>query len=427
MQFDDGCGTIRLHIFISETNTSIDALVGGSLMIVGVPRESFPGERRVALVPAVIPVLAKAGMEVIVQAGAGVDAGYPDADYVAKGAKIVVDRAEVFRAADIIVQILCYGSNDKTGKNDLPLFKRDQILIGFLRPLGSVETVQGIASAGVTSFSVELMPRTTRAQSMDVLSSMGTIAGYKAVVIAADKLPRLFPMLTTAAGTITPARVFVIGAGVAGLQAIATARRLGAITSSYDMRPAAKEQVQSLGARFVELSIEAKDAQDAGGYAKAQDETFYLRQRQLLKEVVTQSDVVITTAVIPGKTSPILVTKEMVEGMAPGSVIVDLASERGGNCELTKLGEVVSEHGVTIIGWINLASTVPYHASMMYAKNITAFLVHMIKDGKFQYSAEDQIMRETILTRGGEIVNPRVREFFKLPALAGAAQEAKQG
>ncbi len=396
-------------------------------MIVGVPRESFPGERRVALVPAVVPVLAKAGLEVIVQAGAGIEAGYPDADYVAKGAKVIADRAEVFRAADIIVQILCYGSNDRTGAADLPLFKRDQILIGFLRPLGSVETVQGIASVGVTSFSVELIPRTTRAQSMDVLSSMGTIAGYKAVVIAADKLPRLFPMLTTAAGTITPARVFIIGAGVAGLQAIATARRLGAITSSYDMRPASKEQVQSLGARFVELPIEAKDAQDAGGYAKAQDESFYLRQRQLLKEVVTQSDVVITTAVIPGKTSPILVTKEMVEGMAPGSVIVDLASERGGNCELTKLGEVVVEHGVTIIGWINLASTVPYHASMMYAKNITAFLVHIIKDGKFQYNSEDQIMRETILTRGGEIVNPRVREFFKLPALAGAAQEAKQG
>ena len=396
-------------------------------MIVGVPRESFPGERRVALVPAVIPILAKAGMDVVVQAGAGLDAGYPDADFTAKGAKIVTDRAEVFRAADIIVQILCYGSNDQTGKADLPLLKRDQILIGFLRPLGSVETVQGIASAGVTSFSVELMPRTTRAQSMDVLSSMGTIAGYKAVIIAADKLPRLFPMLTTAAGTITPARVFIIGAGVAGLQAIATARRLGAITSSYDMRPAAKEQVQSLGARFVELPIEAKDAQDAGGYAKAQDESFYLRQRELLKQVVTQSDIVIATAVIPGKTSPILVTEEMVQGMAPGSVIVDLASERGGNCELTKLGEVVVAHGVTIIGWINLASTVPYHASMMYAKNLSAFLLHLIKDGKFQFNPEDQIMRETMLTRGDEIVNPRVREFFKLPALAAAAQEAKQG
>jgi|CZKC01.1.fsa_nt_gi NAD(P) transhydrogenase subunit alpha len=396
-------------------------------MIVGVPRESFPGERRVALVPAVIPILAKAGMDVVVQAGAGLDAGYPDADFTAKGAKIVTDRAEVFRAADIIVQILCYGSNDQTGKADLPLLKRDQILIGFLRPLGSVETVQGIASAGVTSFSVELMPRTTRAQSMDVLSSMGTIAGYKAVIIAADKLPRLFPMLTTAAGTITPARVFIIGAGVAGLQAIATARRLGAITSSYDMRPAAKEQVQSLGARFVELPIEAKDAQDAGGYAKAQDESFYLRQRELLKQVVTQSDIVIATAVIPGKTSPILVTEEMVQGMAPGSVIVDLASERGGNCELTKLGEVVVAHGITIIGWINLASTVPYHASMMYAKNLSAFLLYLIKDGKFQFNPEDQIMRETMLTRGGEIVNPRVREFFKLPALAAAAQEAKQG
>ena len=396
-------------------------------MIVGVPRESFPGEWRVALVPAVIPVLAKAGLEVVVQAGAGIAAGYPDAEYIAKGAKIIADRAEVFRVADIVVQILCYGSNDQTGKADLPLFKRDQILIGFLRPLGSVETVQGIASAGVSSFSVELMPRTTRAQSMDVLSSMGTIAGYHAVIIAADKLPRLFPMLTTAAGTITPARVFIIGAGVAGLQAIATARRLGAITSSYDMRPAVKEQVQSLGARFVELPIEAKDAQDAGGYAKAQDESFYLKQRELLKQVVTQSDVVITTAVIPGKASPVLITKEMVEGMAPGSVIVDMASERGGNCELTKIGEVVVEYGVTIIGWINLASSVPYHASMMYAKNISAFLVHMIKDGKFQFNPEDPIMRETILTRGGEIVNPRVREFFKLPALATAAQEAKQG
>src|SRR6202789_4577359 len=357
-------------------------------MIVGVPRESFPGERRVALVPAVVPVLAKAGLEVVVQAGAGIDAGYPDADYVAKGAKIIADRAEVFRAADIIVQILCYGSNDRTGAADLPLFKRDQILIGFLRPLGSVETVQGIASVGVTSFSVELMPRTTRAQSMDVLSSMGTIAGYKAVVIAADKLPRLFPMLTTAAGTITPARVFIIGAGVAGLQAIATARRLGAITSSYDMRPASKEQVQSLGARFVELPIEATDAQDAGGYARAQGEDFYRRQRELLARVVAESDVVITAAVIPGQKSPVLVTGEMVARMAPGSVIVDLASERGGNCELTKTGEVVIEHGVSIIGWINIAGRVPYHASQLYGRNLSAFLLHLVQDGKLRLNLE---------------------------------------
>src|SRR6266403_1770468 len=299
-------------------------------MIVGVPRETFPGERRVALVPAVIPSLTKAGLEVVVETGAGAAAGYPDADYSAKGAKIASDRAEVFRAADIVVQILCYGSNDKTGKADVPLFRSGQILIGFLRPLGSIQTIQEIAAKDVTSFSVELMPRTTRAQSMDVLSSMATICGYKAVVLAADTSPRIFPMLTTAAGTITPGRVLVIGAGVAGLQAIATARRLGAVASAYDLRPAAKEQVQSLGGRFVELPLEAKDAQDAGGYARAQDEAFYRRQRDLLGKVVAESEVVITTAVVPGKKSPILGTKEMVANMAPGSVIVDLAAERGG-------------------------------------------------------------------------------------------------
>lgn len=380
-----------------------------------------------ALVPAVIPNLAKAGMEVVVEAGAGAEAGYPDASYTEKGGKILATRAEVFRAADIIVQVLCYGSNDKTGKDDLPLFRRDQALIGFLRPLGDAATVQGIASAGVTSFSVELMPRTTRAQSMDVLSSMGTIGGYKAVVIAADTLPRMFPMLTTAAGTITPARVFIMGVGVVGLQAIATARRLGAITSAYDVRPAVKEQVQSLGARFVELPIEAKDAQDAGGYARAQDESFYQKQRELLLRVVAESDVVITSAVIPGKVSPILVTEEMVKAMAPGSVIVDLAAERGGNCALTRTGETIIVHGVTIIGRINLASTVPYHASQMYARNISAFLLHMVKDGKLQYNAEDQIMRDTLVTRGGDVVNGRVREFYKMPPLAAAAQEAKQG
>ncbi len=380
-------------------------------MIVGVPRESFPGERRVALVPAVIPNLTKAGLQVVVEAGAGFAAGYPDADYAAKGAKIVASRAEVFGAADIVVQVLCYGSNDKTGKEDVPLYRRGQVLIGFLRPLGSIETIQEIAAKGVISFSVELMPRTTRAQSMDVLSSMATICGYKAVVLAADTSPRIFPMLTTAAGTITPGRVLVIGAGVAGLQAIATARRLGAVASAYDLRPAAKEQVQSLGGRFVELPIEAKDAEDARGYARAQDETFYKRQRELLGKVVAESDVVISAAVIPGKRPPILVTKDMVASMAPGSVIVDLAGERGGNCELTRPGEIAVEHGVTIIGWFNLAST------------ITAFLLHLVKDGKLQLDWEDEIVRETLLTRGGEVVNPRVREFFSLPALPAAPKE----
>ena len=386
-------------------------------MIIGVPKEIYPGERRVALVPLVVPILAKSGCEVVIEAGAGEEAGYPDSHYVQKGAKIIAQRAALFETADIIVQVLCYGSNDITGKADLPLLRRDQVLIGFLRPLGSMQVVQEIANTGVTSFSVELVPRTTRAQSMDALSSMGTICGYKAVLIAADTLPRIFPMLTTAAGTITPARVLIIGAGVAGLQAIATARRLGAVASAYDLRPAAKEQVQSLGGRFIELPLEAKDAQDARGYGTAQDESFYARQRELLGRVVAESDVVITAAVVPGKQSPVLVTAEMVKGMAPGSVIFDLASERGGNCELTRTGQTVIEHGVRIIGRINLASGVPYHASQMYARNVTAFILHILKDGKVRLDRDDEIIRETLLTSGGEAVNDRVREFFSLPAM----------
>ena len=386
-------------------------------MIVGVPKESYPGERRVALVPVVIPTLAKAGIEVVVEAGAGEQAGYPDAAYLDKGAKVLLDRAAVFSSADIVVQVLCYGSNDVTGKADLALMRSGQAVIGFLRPFGSAEVVQQLAQAGVSAFSVELMPRTTRAQSMDALSSMATCCGYKAVLIAAETSPRIFPMMTTAAGTITPARVFVIGAGVAGLQAISTARRLGAVASAYDMRPAAKEQVQSLGGRFVELPIEAQNAQDARGYGTAQDENFYARQRELLTRVVADSDIVISAAVIPGKKSPVLITAEMVKGMSPGSVIVDLAAERGGNCELTRTGETITVGGVTIIGAINLASTVPYHASQMYARNLTTYLTYMVKDGKLQLNPQDEIIRETMITTGGEIVNARVREFFKLPAL----------
>jgi len=386
-------------------------------MIVGVPREIYPGERRVALVPAVIPNLKKAGLEAQVEIGAGLQAGYPDTEYLDKGAKMVQDRAELFRAADIIVQFLCHGANDKNGSADLALMHKGQVVVGFLRPLGAVRTLQEIADTGVTSFSVELMPRTTRAQSMDALSSMATICGYKAVVLAANTLPRMFPMLTTAAGTIAPARVLIIGAGVAGLQAIATVRRLGGVASAYDMRPAAKEQVQSLGGRFVELPIEAKDAQDASGYGKAQDESFYQKQRELLGKTVAESEVVITAAVIPGKKSPVLVTKEMVERMAPGSVIVDLAAERGGNCQLTKPDETVVVHGVTIIGEFNLAGTVPYHASQLYARNVSAFLQHLAKDGKLQLNLQDDIIRETLVTYEGTVVNAKVREFFSLPAL----------
>jgi NAD(P) transhydrogenase subunit alpha len=386
-------------------------------MIVGVPKENYPGERRVALVPSVIVNLKKAGIEVLIETAAGLAAGYPDADYVEKGAKLAANREEVFRSADVIVQFLSHGANDKTGSADLPLLRKGQVLIGFLRPLGSVKTIQEIADRGVTAFSVELVPRITRAQSMDALSSMATICGYKAVVLAADTLPRMFPMLTTAAGTIAPARILIIGAGVAGLQAIASARRLGGVASAYDMRPASKEQVQSLGGRFVELPIEAKNAQDAGGYGTAQDESFYQKQRELLGKTVAESDVVITAAVIPGKKSPVLVTADMVQRMAPGSVIVDLAAERGGNCELTKPDEVTVAHGVTIIGEYNLAASVPYHASQMYARNVSAFLQLLAKDGTLQLNLKDEIIRETLLTHNGEIVNTRVREFFALPAL----------
>jgi H+-translocating NAD(P) transhydrogenase subunit alpha len=386
------------------------------VVTVGVPRESYPGERRVGLVPMVVPNLVKADFEIVIEAGAGEEAGFPDAHYIEKGAKILPGRAAVFSTADIVVQVLCYGSNDATGAADLPLLRRDQVLIGFLRPLGSLEMIHRLAGTGVTSFAIELIPRTTRAQSMDALSSMGTVCGYKAVLIAADRLPRFFPMLTTAAGTITPARVFVIGAGVAGLQAISTARRLGAVALAYDLRPAAKEQVQSLGGRFVELPIEAKDAQDASGYGTQQNESFYQQQRELLGRVVAESDVVITAAVIPGKIPPVLLTAEMVKGMAPGSVIFDLAAERGGNCELTRPGQTVVAHGVTIIGRINVSSGVPYHASQMYARNITAFLLHLVKDGKPRLDLEDEIIRETLLTRGGELVNQRVREFFSQSA-----------
>jgi H+-translocating NAD(P) transhydrogenase subunit alpha len=394
-------------------------------VIVGVPKEIYPGERRVALTPVVMPMLAKAGLEVVVEAGAGLAAGYPDAQYQEKGAKLLPDRAAVFAQADIIVQVLGHGANDKNGESDLRLMRRGQALVGFLRPLGTptkdgkadASKLQEIAQTGVTSFAVELMPRTTRAQSMDALSSMASIAGYKAVLEVANTLPRILPMMTTAAGTITPSRVLIIGVGVAGLQAIATARRLGGVVSAYDVRPAAKEQVQSLGARFVELPLETQDAQDARGYAKAQDEAFYAKQRELLGRTVADNDAVITTAVVPGKKAPVLVTAEMVKGMAPGSVILDLAAERGGNCELTRAGESVVINGVTVIGPINLASGVPHHASQMYARNLTSFLANLVKDGKMRPAESDDIIRDTLVTQGGDVVNARVRELLGMPGL----------
>ncbi len=395
-------------------------------MIIGVPKESFPGERRVALVPASIPPLLKAGCKVVIEAGAGIEADYPDAAYGEKGAKLVSTRAELFSEADIVIQVLCHGANDRTGRADLPLLRPGQVLIGFLRPLGSPNTVREIAATGAVALAVELMPRITRSQPMDALSAMATVCGYKAVLLAANALPRFFPMLTTAAGTITPARVFVLGAGVAGLQAIATARRLGAVASAFDVRHAVKEQVHSLGGRFVEMPLELQGTQDGGGYARPQDETFLRQQRDLLTRVVAESDVVISTATVPGRRAPLLITAEMVTGMAPGSVIVDLAAERGGNCELTRLNEVVIDHGVTIFGYFNLASSVPYHASQMYSRNLTAFLLHLLKDGRLNLDPEDEITRATLVTRDGKVVHPLVNELCDHQRRQEAASEAPE-
>ncbi len=290
--------------------------------------------------------------------------------------------------------------------------------MGMAEALSNPQSVQELAAQGVTAFALELMPRITRAQSMDILSSMGTVAGYKAVLLAANTLPKMFPMLMTAAGTVTPAKVLIIGAGVAGLQAISVARRLGASVQAYDIRSAVKEQILSLGAKFVELLLETGDAEDKGGYAKAQDEAFYKKQRELLGQVIATSDVVISTATVPGKKAPILITAEMVAGMAPGSVIVDLAAERGGNCELTKPGETIVAHGVTIHGPENLPSTVPYHASQMYAKNVATFLLHLVKKGEVTLDMTDEITKDTMMTQNGEVVQPRIREALGLPVLS---------
>lgn len=385
-------------------------------MIVGIPAELYPDEQRVAVVPAFVPALVKAGLEVLIEKGAGEQAGFPDSAYEAQGARLVPDRVEVFSAAAVLLQVHGAGAHPDTGRADLELIRSGQIIVGLFNPLGNPDSALALAQRGATTFALELLPRISRAQPMDVLSSMATIAGYKAVLLAAGALNKIFPMMITAAGTITPARVFVVGAGVAGLQAIATSRRLGAAVQAYDVRPAVKEQVESLDAKFMELELGTEDAEATGGYAKAMDEDFYRRQREMMMQVVAESDVVITTAAVPGKKAPILVTKEMIEGMHPGSVILDLAAEGGGNCELTRPGETVVVHGVTIMGPINLPATVPYHASQMYARNITAFVQNLLEDGELRLNMEDQIIRDSLLTHEGEVVNPQVRAILGLSA-----------
>jgi H+-translocating NAD(P) transhydrogenase subunit alpha len=388
-------------------------------MKVAVVRETFPGERRVALVPDLVPHLAKVGWQVLVEAGAGQAAGFNDAEYQAKGAEIVADRAAAFAQAEVVLQVRSLGCNPEAGKADLNLLRKGQILIGMCDPLGNPQAIKELADRGVTLFAMEMIPRITRAQSMDVLSSMATIAGYKAVLRAADHLPRLFPMLMTAAGTLVPAKVLVIGAGVAGLQAIASSRRLGAVVQAYDVRPVVKEQIESLGAKFVTLNLDTADAEDKGGYAKQLSDEQVQRQREQLANVVAECDVCISTAAIPGKPSPLLVTADAVRRMRPGSVIIDLAAERGGNCELTKADQTVVEHGVTILGPTNLPSEVPQHASQMYAKNLVTFVQLLTnKQKELEINLKDEVIHDTLAAKDGQVQNDRLRETLGLGPLA---------
>ena len=372
-------------------------------MKVGTPKESAPEERRVALVPDTATRLGAASLEVNVESGAGSAAFITDEDYEKAGAKIVATAPALLGEADAVLKV------QAPSVAEVGLLKKDAVLISFLQPATQGEIVRALARRGITAFSLELVPRISRAQSMDALSSQASAAGYKAVLMAAGRLGKFFPMMMTAAGTIPPARVLVMGAGVAGLQAIATARRLGAVVSAYDVRPAVKEEVQSLGATFVELALEAQVGE--GGYAKEQSEEFLRKQRELIGEHVARSDVVITTAAVPGRRAPLLVTGEMVKGMRPGSVIVDLAAETGGNVELTKAGEDVEVGGVTIIGTRNVPSTMPLHASQLYARNVANLLLHLVKDGAIVLDFEDEITKGCCVTHGGEIVNERAKQM----------------
>ena len=376
-------------------------------MIVGVPTEKFPGERRVALVPELVPKLTKAGLEVLVQSGAGAAAGFSDRSYLERGARL---EPEIFQRADILLKV------QPPTADEIGRMKEGSTLIGFLQPYTSTAEIRTLAARRVTAFSMELMPRITRAQPMDALSAMSTISGYKAVLLAASRLPKLFPLLMTAAGTITPARVLIIGAGVAGLHAIGTAKRLGAVVEAYDTRPAVKEQVESLGARFVELGLETEDAEDKIGYAKAQSEEFYKQQQQMMSRYVTGADVVITTALVPGRRAPVLITEEMVQGMRAGSVIVDLAAEQGGNCALTEPGQEVIRHGVVVIGPTNLPSTVPLHASQMYARTVTNFLMHLLQDGRVHLDLNDELTRGPLVVHQGEILHAAVKARLSVGA-----------
>lgn len=380
-------------------------------MKVAITKERYPGERRVALIPANVPQLAKMGLEVIVESDAGLSAGFLNQHYRDKGAT-VVDSLEQALGADILVQVRSAGADLESGSAIRSRLRADQVVIGSCDPLGKPAVIKQFADTGATLFSLELVPRITRAQSMDILSSQATIAGYRAVLLAAMELPKMFPMMMTAAGTLTAARVFVIGAGVAGLQAIATSRKLGAVVHAYDVRPACREQVESLGGKFVEVQLDAAASEDKGGYAKAMDESFYRKQRELMASVVSQSDVVITTAAIPGKASPVLITADAVRQMPAGGVIIDLAAERGGNCELTQADQRVDENGITILGPTNLPAEIPNHASQMFGNNVVKFLGNMLKKGELNLNMEDEIIRDTMVAYQGQVASQRIRDLL---------------
>ena len=396
-------------------------------LTIGIPKEADPDEKRVAIVPVTVAQMVKLGWKIRVEKDAGKAAGFPDSEYETRGATIVDQRREVFNSSDVVLQVKALGAGGEHGMADNDNLRIGQVLIASCDPLTFPQAVSDAAQKGATTFSLELVPRITRAQSMDILSSMATVAGYQAVLLAATAAPRMFPMMMTAAGTLKPARVLVIGAGVAGLQAIATAKRLGAVVLGYDIRPAVREQVESLGAKFVELNVETEQSESKGGYAKEMGEDFYRRQREEMQKVIADCDVVITTAAIPGKKAPVLVTQQMVDAMAPGSVIVDLAAERGGNCEATECGKTVDCNGVTIIGPENLPSDVPVHASEMFSKNVFTFLQLMVKDGEVTVDVEDEIIRDTLLTREKEVVNNRIRELLDLPPLQTESKPESTG
>jgi NAD(P) transhydrogenase subunit alpha len=394
-------------------------------VIIGIPSEIKAGEKRVAMSPANVQSLTDKSVKVLIQAGAGSAAGYPDAEYAGAGAQVTADRAELFASADIILQVQSFGSNNENSESDLALLRKGQLVVGMMDPLASPQAAQAVADKGATAIALELVPRISRAQSMDVLSSMATLAGYKAVLMGASAAPRIFPMLMTAAGTLQPARVLIMGVGVAGLQACATAKRLGAVVEAYDVRPAAREQIISVGAKPVELDLDTGESEGAGGYAKEQGEDFLRRQRELMTEVVAQQDIIITTAAIPGAKSPILVTEDMVKAMKPGAVIVDLAAERGGNCDLTEQGKTVVAHDVTILGPENVPSDLAYHASQMLGKNMQTLLELIIdEEGNLNLDFNDEIVAGTVVAHQGEVPHPHMRKLLNLPELESQPEGA---